>query len=189
MPGWIQKEALNKKCKFSAAAASELAQYVGNDTRLAAMEIEKLALYVGDKRPVEVQDVMDLSTSTASGTIWNLVDAIGTRNTQQALTLFHQLLETGDAQYSIFPMIIRQIRLLLMAREVLDERGGKQMIMSDLGVAPFVADKLMGQASKFTMKGLKEIYFQLMKIDEESKTSGGDLETSIDTMIVMAVGM
>ncbi len=188
MPGWIQKEAVSKKCKFSPAAATELAQYVGNDTRLAAMEIEKLALFVGGERSVEAQDVMNLSTSTASGTIWNLVDAIGTKNTGHAMTLYHQLLESREAQYEIFPMIIRQFRLLLMAREVLDERGNKQMIMSDLGVAPFVAEKLIGQASKFTMNGLKKIYLQLMKIEEESKTSGGDLETAIDVLILSVAG-
>ncbi len=188
MPGWIQKEAASKKCKFKPDAAAELAQYVGNDTRLAAMEIEKLALYVGDKRPVEVEDVMALSTSTSSATIWKLVDAIGKKDAHQAVLLYHQLLETHDVNYEIYPMIVRQFRQLLMAREVLDERGNTQVIMRDLGVQQFVADNLGKQAANFTMPALEKIYFQLMKIEEDGKNGMGDLETAIDALIVTAAG-
>ena len=188
MPKWIQTEAAGKKCTFKPDAAAELAQYVGNDTRLAAMEIEKLALYVGGKRPVEVEDVMALSTSTSSATIWKLVDAIGKKDTRQALSLYHQLLETHDVNYEIYPMIVRQFRQLLMAREVLDERGNAQAIMRDLGVPQFVADNLGRQASNFTMPGLERIYFQLMGIEENSKNGQGELETAIDALIVTAAG-
>jgi len=188
MPAWIQKKAAALNCKFKPDAAAELAQYVGNDTRLAAMEIEKLSLYVGEKRPVEMDDVMALSTSTSSATIWNLVDAVGQKDTHRALSIFHQLLETKDVQYEIFPMIIRQFRLLLMAREVLDERGNEQSVIQELGVAPYVAKNLVPQAGKFSMKALERIYIHLMKIEEDSKTRGGDLETAIDTLIVSAAG-
>lgn len=188
MPAWIQKKAAGMDCKFKADAAAELAQFVGNDTRLAAMEIEKLSLYVGGKRPVEMEDVMALSTSTSSATIWNLVDAVGQKDTHRALSLFHQLLEIKDVQYEIFPMIIRQFRLLLMAREVLDERGNEQAVIQELGVAPYVAKNLVPQAGKFSMKALERVYLQLMKIEEESKTRGGDMVTAIDTLIVSAAG-
>lgn len=188
MPGWIQKEAVSKKCKFKPDAAAELAEYVGNDTRLAAMEIEKLALYVGEKRPVEVEDVMALSTSTSSVTIWKLVEAIGQKDPHQAMNLYHQLLETHDVNFEIFPMIVRQFRQLLMAREVLDERGNSQSIISDLGIPQYIADKLVTQVSNFTMPKLEKIYLQLMKIEEDGKNGQGDLETAIDGLIVMASG-
>ena len=166
MPKWIQTEAASKKCTFKPDAAAELAQYVGNDTRLAAMEIEKLALYVGEKRPVEVEDVMALSTSTSSATIWKLVDAIGKKDTRQALSLYHQLLETHDVNFEIYPMIVRQFRQLLMAREVLDERGNTQAIMRELGVPQFVADNLGRQAANFTMPSPGE---DLLSIDEDRR--------------------
>ncbi len=188
MPDWIIKEAARKNCRIKPDAAAELAQYVGNDTRLAALEIEKLSLYVGGTRPVEMEDVMALSTSTSSATIWNLVDAIGQKNSHRAMLLFHQLLETKDVQFEIFPMIIRQFRLLLMAREVLDARGDEAMITRELGVAPYVARNLNKQAASFSMPKLEKIYYQLMKIEEDSKSGGGDLEVAIDSLIVSAVG-
>ena len=188
MPDWIIKEAATKNCRIKPDAAAELAQYVGNDTRLAALEIEKLSLYVGGTRPVEIEDVMALSTSTSSATIWNLVDAIGQKNPHRAMLLFHQLLETKDVQFEIFPMIIRQFRLLLMAREVLDARGDEGMIIRELGVAPYVARNLNKQAASFSMPKLEKIYYQLMKIEEDSKSGGGDLEVAIDSLIVSAAG-
>ncbi len=186
MPDWIIKEAATKNCRIKPDAAAELAQYVGNDTRLAALEIEKLSLYVGGTRPVEIEDVMALSTSTSSATIWNLVDAIGQKSPHRAMLLFHQLLETKDVQFEIFPMIIRQFRLLLMAREVLDARGDEGLIIKELGVAPYVARNLNKQAASFSMPKLEKIYYQLMKIEEDSKSGGGDLEVAIDSLIVSA---
>jgi DNA polymerase-3 subunit delta len=188
MPDWIIKEAAGKNCRIKPDAAAELAQYVGNDTRLAALEIEKLSIYVEGTRPVEMEDVMALSTSTSSATIWNLVDAIGQKNPHRAMLLFHQLLETKDVQFEIFPMIIRQFRLLLMAREVLDDRGDEGMITRELGVAPYVARNLNKQAASFSMPKLEKIYYQLMKIEEDSKSGGGDLEVAIDSLIVSAAG-
>ena len=166
MPDWIIKEAAAKNCRIKPDAAAELAQYVGNDTRLAALEIEKLSLYVGGTRPVEMEDVMALSTSTSSATIWNLVDAIGQKNPHRAMLLFHQLLETKDVQFEIFPMIIRQFRLLLMAREVLDARGDEGMIIRELGVAPYVARNLNKQAASFSMPKSGE---DLLPIDEDRR--------------------
>jgi len=48
--------------------------------------------------------------------------------------LLHRLLENDDA-FSFWGMVIRQFRLLLLAREVLDSHGGKEEVARDIRAA------------------------------------------------------
>jgi DNA polymerase III subunit delta len=183
MPGWVQKKVREMGGKISLEAASELAGYVGNDTRLAGLEIDKLITYTNG-RQIEVDDVMTISTSIASATIWNLTDAIGERDARKALAVLHQLMETLDIRQEIFPMIIWLFRQLLLGREVLDEGGGVPELMRELHVADFQARKLAGQVQRFKLSQLRLAYRQIMAIEEESKRGSSDLSVLLDQLII-----
>lgn len=185
---WIQKEAADRKIDISRAAAAELAGYVGNDTRLAGLELDKLALYVNGKRPIDVEDVNAISTFTPTAKIWGLVDAIGQKNAHQAVKIYHQLLETLEVGYEIFPMIIRQFRQMIVTRETMDSRGSAQELIGKFGITGYGAPKLWGQVGNIPMSALESYYFQLMKIEEDTKNGLVDLETALDTFIVTACG-
>jgi DNA polymerase III delta subunit len=53
-----------------------------------------------------------------------------------------------------------------------------------LGVHPFVAEKTTGQANRFTMQSLEDIYRHLLVIDERVKTSQITLDLALDTLIM-----
>ncbi|HBD09976.1 MAG TPA: DNA polymerase III subunit delta, partial [Syntrophobacteraceae bacterium] len=77
-----------------------------------------------------------------------------------------------------------QFRLLLQAREMLDERASVPEIQKALGLHEFVANKVCGQAGHFRLATLESIYHKLLEIDEAAKTSRVPLDVSLDTLIV-----
>ena len=81
-------------------------------------------------------------------------------------------------------MVVRQFRLLIQAREILDGRGNKDDVARALGVHPFVAEKTTGQASRFSIDALESIYHRLLSIDEQVKTSQVTLDLALDTLVV-----
>lgn len=162
-------------------AAEELAALVGGDPRLAAQEIHKLLAYVNYQRPIEVDDVNLLTADTGQGDIFALVDALGNRDGRRAMNMLQRLLEQQDA-FSIFGMIIRQFRLLLQAREILDNGGQKADVIRDLKVHSFVAEKLIGQVRRFTMPDLEAIYRRLLELDEAIKSSQVTGELALETL-------
>ncbi len=170
MPGWIQKTALDRGGRFEPAAAETLADMVGMDTTLANHEIEKLLTYVDLKRPVEVGDVKKLTASGMLSNVFELVDAVSERDAGTAVRHMEGLLEQGDPS-SLFFMIVRQFRLLLQAREILDEGGQVSNIQQELNQPAFVANKLVRQAKRFSIKEIEEIYHKLIILDEDMKTS------------------
>lgn len=184
MSGWIVNETKRQGGSIESPAARRLAEMTGEDTRQASMEITKLLTYVNYAHSIGVEDVEAVSLVTASVSIFDMVDAVGTRKGKQAQYLFHRLLEEKDA-FEIFPMVIRQFRLLIIVRSVLDDGGSLVDLKHYPGLeSEFVAKKMMEQVRNFDMDTLKSIHHRLLAMDEATKTSAMPLETSLDIFIV-----
>ncbi len=183
MPGWIMAEAKRQKGQIEPAAAARLAEMVGEDTRAAAQEITKLLTYVDFARSVTLADVEIVSVVSAQGDVFALVDALGSGNGKKAQKVLHQLLEDEDAM-ALWGMVIRQFRLLLQAREIIEARGGSLQVQQALGLHEFVAGKVTEQARRFSLSVLEAIYHKLLEIDEGAKTSQVPLDLALDTLIV-----
>ena len=183
MSGWIVNETRNQGGKIDPRAAEMLKDMVGVDTRQAGMEIAKLLAYVNWARPVTGQDVEAVCIVTSQQSVFDFVDALANGNGKSAQHLLHRLLENEDL-FSLWGMVVRQFRLLIQAREILDGRGNKDDVARALGVHPFVAQKTTQQASRFSIESLESIYRRLVKIDEGVKTSQVTLDLAMDTLVV-----
>jgi DNA polymerase-3 subunit delta len=187
MPGWVINEVKNQGGQIEPAAAARLAEMTGTDTRQAGMEIAKLLAYVNWERPVRGSDVEAVCIVTSQQSVFDFVDALSQGNGKVAQKLLHRLLENEDP-FSLWGMVVRQFRLLIQAREILDGRGNKDDVARALGVHPYVAEKTTGQAGRFSMESLENIYHRLLNIDEQVKTSQVTLDLALDTLIVELAG-
>jgi DNA polymerase-3 subunit delta len=183
MTGWIVNETKNQGGQIEPRAAEMLKDMVGVDTRQAGMEIAKLLAYVNWARPVNSQDVEAVCIVSSQQSVFDFVDALSNGNGKSAQHLLHRLLETEDP-FSLWGMVVRQFRLLVQAREILDERGNQNDVARVLGVHPFVAEKATQQATRFSIESLESIYRKLLNIDEGVKTSKITLDLAMDTLVV-----
>jgi DNA polymerase-3 subunit delta len=183
MPGWIVNEAKKQGGGIEPAAAAKLAEMVGVDTRQAGMEIAKLLAYVNWVRAVQGSDVEAVCIFTSQQSVFDFIDALSQGNAKVAQKLLHRLLENEEA-FPLWGMVVRQFRLLIQAREILDGRGNKDDVARALGVHPYVAEKTTEQAGRFSIEALENIYRKLLKIDEMVKTSQITLDLALDTLII-----
>jgi DNA polymerase-3 subunit delta len=184
---WIRQRARYLGGEFSLPAADLLANLVGEDARLLDQEIRKLLAYVNFQRPVQPDDVQLLTASYGEGDIFELVDALGNRNGRKAMAMSHLLLSRQDA-LSIFGMVVRQFRMLLLSREILDNGGGEAEIIRSMkeiqyNIPPFVARRLITQSRYFSLSDLEAIYHRLLSIDIAAKSSEMDPDLSLDLLI------
>src|SRR6266498_1913330 len=183
MTGWIVNETKNQDGKIEPRAAEMLKDMVGVDTRQAGMEIAKLLAYVNWARPITGQDVEAVCIVTSQQSVFDFVDALSLGNGKTAQHLLHRLLENEDP-FSLWGMVIRQFRLLIQAREILDGRGNRDDIARALGIHPYVAEKTTGQAKRFSLDALESIYHKLLGIDEGVKTGQITLDLALDTLVM-----
>jgi DNA polymerase-3 subunit delta len=183
MTGWIVNETKKQDGQIEPPAAEMLKDMVGVDTRQAGMEIAKLLAYVNWERSISTSDVEAVCIVTSQQSVFDFVDALSNGNGKVAQHLLHRLLESEDP-FSLWGMVIRQFRLLIQAREILDGRGNKDDVARALGVHPFVAEKTTGQAGRFSVESLEHVYRKLLSIDEGVKTGQVTLDLALDTLVV-----
>jgi len=183
MTSWIVNEMKQQGGQIEPGAADMLKDMVGVDTRQAGMEIAKLLTYVNWARQVKVEDVEAVCIVTSQQSVFDFVDALSNGNGKSAQHLLHRLLETEDP-FTLWGMMVRQFRLLIQAREIIDGRGNKEAVARALGVHPFVAEKTTSQAAHFSVETLEAIYHRLLKIDEGVKTGQVTLDLAMDTLVV-----
>lgn len=180
---WLMAEAKRHGIKFNNDAIEQINQYAGDlfDTRVLAQEVAKLAAYVNYSRPITAKDVLEVGISNEHYTIFPLVDAIGNKNTDLAIKLYRGLLEDKDPE-EIFPMIIRQFRLIIQAKYA---REHSIPVNTISGMAStFVSSKVVPQAANFRFNQLKNYYAALVEIEETVKSTAITLEGAIELFII-----
>ena len=131
---------------------------------------------------VEPDHVTLLTAHEQEGNIFALTDALGERNAVRAMQEFQLLIEKSDVM-ELSGMIHRQFRLLIQAREIIDEGGSVQQIENEMKVLNFIARKLYTQAQRFSLRQLLNIFSRLLDIDEGIKTGGMPGQTAYELLI------
>jgi DNA polymerase-3 subunit delta len=106
--------------KFEAEALQLFVRLAGADSRQLRNELEKLDLYLGEKREVTVELVRALVAKSTTGVIWELGACIAKRQLPQSLALLDQLLFQGETPIGIlFAAIIPTVRNLMVTKDLL----------------------------------------------------------------------
>jgi DNA polymerase-3 subunit delta len=106
--------------KFEPEALQVFVRLAGADTRQLRNELEKIDLYLGEKRTVTVEVVRALVAKSTTGVIWELGAGIAKRQLAQSLALLDQLLFQGETPIGIlYAAIIPTVRNLLVTKDLL----------------------------------------------------------------------
>ena len=184
LESWIKKRAQARGAKISGEAVTMLADFIGNQLRLLANELDKLATYVGAGNVIEASHVRLLSAHVQEARIFDLTDALAQRNRTLALNLLHELLADGMHPLAMLPTITSQVRNLLLVKELASSGLRAQQIASAMGSPPFLVEKALRNISKFSSKQLEHTYHQLLETDAALKRSRLTPEMALDFLVV-----
>lgn|SRR5574341_342444 len=180
---WIIRRAAYHHASIEGGAAAELGRRINNDLTLAETELEKLATYVNDQRPISRADVDLLTPYNPEASIFRMADALAERDGRAALELLNQLLDGGEPELYILMMIARQYRLLILMREQLEHGRSASAAAKTLGVQDWAADRLARQARFYTLNALERVYHKLLEIDVSIKTGKIDARLALEELI------
>src|SRR5437764_2125834 len=117
----VQQRAEKRKLQFDADALDLFVLLTGGDTRQIDNELEKLDTFLGKDRLVQVNLVRDLVPLSRAGVIFELSNALATRDMELALTLVRRLLDHGEKAVGILLVaIVPTIRNLLLAKDLME---------------------------------------------------------------------
>ena len=114
-------------------------------------ELEKLILYVGEKKRITLGDVETMVLAAKQRSLYELTDAISAKDRVRALEMLDAILTTGDGEDAAIGhlyMLAKTFRqmLVILERNVRDQRMLWAALWQGFRVPPFAADDII-QAS------------------------------------------
>lgn len=181
---WIKREVKERNSSISDKAVSLLIKFVGNNLWRIVSEIEKLSLYkINSGSRIEEEDIKKMVKSELETDIFKTIDAISSQNNKKALELLHSHLEQGDSPIYLFSMIRFQIKNLLIVKDLSEKGMPYSLMVSESGLHPFVVKKSYNLSHRFSLDGLKKIYWEIFELEIKIKTGKIDPSVALDLLV------
>jgi len=187
---WAVATAQAADTRMEADAARELVDALGADMMLISSELEKLLLHTLGRGRITLGDVETMVLAAKQRSLYELTDAISSRNCVRALALLHGLLNSSDAGEDAaighLYMLARTFRqmLVILERNVRDSRAIWQALWQGFRMPPFAADDLIRQARRYkSRRELTRALRLIARADLELRSSPPDKRLVLERLV------
>jgi DNA polymerase-3 subunit delta len=187
---WAVATAQQAETKMDPDAARQLVDALGADMMLVASELEKLLLYTLGRGRITLGDVETMVLGAKQRSLYELTDAISSRDKARALALLHGLLNSSeageDAAIGHLYMLARTFRqmLVILEKNVRDSRAIWQALWQGFRIPPFAADDLIRQARRYkSRKELTRALRLIARADLELRSSPPDKRLVLERLV------
>jgi DNA polymerase-3 subunit delta len=154
---WIGEYCASRDVKIEPDGARELVDALGGDMMMVSSELEKLILYVGEKKRITLGDVETMVLAAKQRSLYELTDAISSKDRVRSLEVLDALLLSGDGEEAAIGhiyMLAKTFRqmLVILERNVRDQRMLWAALWQGFRVPPFAADDIIKQARRYKSK-------------------------------------
>ncbi len=182
MPGWIMGRSKTLGVEVEPRASATLAEAIGRQPRLIDTELRKLALYA-DGRTVTEEDVRQMVAYVREANIFQAVDAVIDGRADVALRLITRIMDDGSPAAYILTMLARQVRLLLVAKDMTTRGVPKEDIGRRLRLSGWVLNKTLQQERRMTHEYLAYFHERLIDTDLTLKTKPIAEQLAIEMLV------
>lgn len=155
----------------------------GTDMNIIRLELEKLLCYTMDKTVIDKEDVEAVCTTRITSHIFDMVDAIGTKDRQKALALYNELQALREPPIRILFLIGRHMNILLQIKDLKQKGYDNKTMAGKIGIPPFTVNKYIRQAGAYKSKALKQALEKCIQADEAIKTGALQDKLSVELLI------
>jgi DNA polymerase-3 subunit delta len=168
---------------ISPAMLQALLAKTGGDSWHVDAELQKLGAYANGE-PIDQKMIDALVRTETQEDIFAFLDALSSGKPAPALKKLADERLAGTDDFQLFGMLLRQIRILLQVRDLIDKTAGvtKQEVAQALGMHPYVAQKMLGEVRSWSTTRLEKIHALAAKLDKAMKT-GLAPDISVDRLV------
>ncbi len=182
---FIQKSFKENNIKIDRREINLFISTIGNDLWTISSEIKKLShfkLLEKDKK-ISSEDIKEMSANIFNENIFSFIDAVSLRNKKESLRILEEQYQAGSSPDYILSMLLRQFKILLQIRELLDLNYNSQKINSQLKMHPFIISKGINQSKNFKQDYIKKIITELSKIEIDNRKGLSNTKTQLNLLI------
>ncbi len=180
---WISKQLLDNGKTISNKNARLIADYVGNDMWTLSNEIEKVINYC-EGEVVESEHLDILINNPKEMVIFKLVDLLLDQNIAVSFKNIPSIFESGHSTQYLLSMISRQMRLLIIAKQLTHYNSPKSLYKEKLGIySDYVIDNIINQVKHRDIDVLMNLYEKISDLDIGMKTGTINENIIFDSLI------
>lgn len=165
---WVATRATELQLALSPALARELANRIGENPWQIDLELQKLKAYAGQESVTQEMIEELVRPSAGESNVFSLMDSLTAGRLDTTIKDLARERQSGSEEFSLFGMLLRQIRLLLQVRAVLDVNPNA-VVAKELALHPFVAQKLVAENKKHSKADLETLHALAVDLDKSMK--------------------
>ncbi|MCS7001927.1 MAG: DNA polymerase III subunit delta [Dehalococcoidia bacterium] len=169
---WIEARARSRGLRLTDGAVRALEALIGPNLWVMASEIDKLALFAGDRRATE-EDVHALVASAREENVFALVDNVLAGRGGAELSRLVELLAQGESPFMVMATLQNRLRQLWLLRERLDmgDPPALAKIRSGCGrLSDSAFQRAMADARRWERARFAATHQRLLTMDQAIKT-------------------
>ncbi|RLJ78173.1 DNA polymerase III delta subunit [Salisediminibacterium halotolerans] len=180
---WLKSKGEENGVTFAQGADDLLLQLTGGDLMVLASEVYKLSLYAGEEGIIQQDAVEALTARSLDQDIFALVDGVVKGQTEQAVSIYYDLIKQKEAPLKILALMVRQFRILYQVKQMAEQGYGEKMIAGRLKLHPYVVKLAQRQTGRFSDSQLMKKIDELAELDFRIKTGRVSDELGVELFL------
>jgi DNA polymerase III subunit delta len=184
MPKWVAERAGECGLRLDQEAAKALVGIVGTRQQRLQREIEKLQILAHPSTQLSAEQVERLAAGEASTQVYDLADAVVAGDLTMTMRLAEALCAGEDRPSRLLYPIVRRLRDVHRATELLDAGVPEQKVASAMKMAPWQAKKTLAAAKRTDRDSLSKAICVFADLEMDLRGAG---ELDEDTAFSLAL--
>lgn len=196
VPAWLSARAKELDKRIDHAAMDLLARAHGTDLGVLTAELDKLALYAGDKRDIDAGMASEFLTGSIEFDIFRFTNAVEARDADQALRFARRIATQGtrdqrgkregaeSSSHKVLSMLAGTVQGLLRARVASAMGLDAAAFAANEKLSPWRAGKLQEAAGAFSLRELRLMARYASDQIRRTHDTGGDPLLALELMAV-----
>jgi DNA polymerase-3 subunit delta len=184
LSAWIEQRIAALGCRITSDAVAALVEAVGNDLRLLASEIDKLATFVGPEQTIDVGSLTALTGDVRETSAFELARFLSTGALVEALRAWGKFASSGEYPGLALGAIIHHVRQLWRIKLAQQTGGSPERLASELNIPAFTVRRLSAQAAAIEPERLRQWLEALLEADQMLKRSSLPPQSVFEKLIL-----
>lgn len=175
--------------QFSPEIVNYLGGKFGGNRLIVLSELEKLAMYLGDKKDVTIEDVEACTADVSEVEYSHLTNALTSFNAGEVNTILNKLFLIGQNPVTIVRILMTYFTKLQKARAFMEEnRLNPSQVIEQYYPRMFFKEKpvFIRNLSNWSLKNLNELVKKLVELELDFKTKNLSPKTELSRVLILA---
>lgn len=184
---WVANRLRERGKEIMPEAVEFLVAKAGSSLRDLHNEMEKLLIFIQDKRRITADDAASVVGASKVYNAFELQKAVGERNLQRSLDIMYHMLAAERQEIFIVTMLTRYFLLLFKLIEVSRTTKNHFTLSQTMGISSFFIPEYLDAVQRFTPLEIENAIFALCTADKTLKSTNESPQIVLQKMLVAII--